>query len=146
MFQESSNKPVSNSFWTSFRVQLGRYGDILRRRWWVVVLTISIGLSGAAWYVSQQPPAFLSVGRLMVSGQIRLNEGVQYSEELLNFFGTQVELMQSGEVRQRAHKRVQALYPELPREEVKLDVGQVPRASIFMMRGLGKSASYTQAY
>src|ERR1700761_5510711 len=94
------------SMWTGVRVQTIRYLALLRRRWWLVALTISLGLCGAAWFISQQPPAYLSVGRLMVSGQIRLNEGAQYTEELFNFFGTQVELMQSGEVRQRAHERV----------------------------------------
>ena len=39
---------------------------------------------------------------MMVSGKININEGSMYSEELLNFFGTQIELMQSGEVRSRA--------------------------------------------
>ena len=146
MIPGKSTQGSFSSLWAGVRLQLGRYLDLLRRRWWLLVLTVSLGLCGAAWYVSQQPPAFLSVGRLMVSGQIRINEGAQYTEELFNFFGTQIELMQSGEVRQRAHKRVQALHPELPREEVKLEVGQVPRASIFVVRGLGKSPQYTQAY
>ena len=135
-----------SSFWTIARVQAIRYCALLKRRWWLLALTISLGLCGAAWFVSRQPPSYLSVGRLMVSGQIRLNEGAQYTEELMNFFGTQVELMQSGEVRQRAHTRVAALHPDIPREEVKVEVGQVPRASIFIMRGLGKSPLYTQAY
>src|SRR6187402_2158408 len=145
----NTEKPAAQSFstiWTVFRVQFIRYLSLLRRRWWLLVLTISLGLCGAAWFVSQQPPAFLSAGRMMVSGQIRFSEGAQYTEELFNFFGTQVELMQSGEVRQRAHERVQALHPEMPREEVKLEVGQVPKASIFIIRAIGKSPSYTQSY
>lgn len=128
------------------RIQVSRYFDLLRRRWWVLMLTVSLGLCAAAWFLLQQPPAYLSIGRLMVSGQIRISEGAQYSEELMNFFGTQIELMQSGEVRQRAHKRVQALYPELARDEVKLEVGQVPRASIFIMKAIGRSSQYSQAY
>ena len=135
-----------SSAWTKGRIQLLRYLTILRKRWWVAFLTVSVGLCVAAWYVSQMPPSFRSVGRLMVSGQIRLTEGAAYSEELVNFFGTQVELMQSGEVRERAGARVRALHPELKREEVKLAVGQVPRASIFIMSTVGESPLYTQAY
>lgn len=146
MIHEASDKNSFSSFWGGVRLQLSRYLDLLRRRWWLLVLTISLGLCAAAWYLLQQPPTYLSIGRLMVSGQIRISEGAQYTEELFNFFGTQVELMQSGEVRQRAHRRVQALRPELPREDVKLEVGQVPRASIFIMRVLGHSSPYTQAY
>ncbi len=135
-----------SSIWSKGRVQVLRYLGILKKRWWVLVLTIAIGLCGAAWYVSQMPPAFLSVGRMMVSGQIRLTEGAVYSEELVNFYGTQVELMQSGEVRKRALARVAALHPELKPEPVKLEVGQLPRASIFMMRTVGESPLYTQAF
>ena len=131
-----------SSVWAKGRIQLTRYGHILRKRWWILVLTISLGLCGGAWFVSQLPPAYLSVGRMMVSGQIRLSEGgAGYSEELVNFFGTQVELMQSTEVRKRALARVQALHPEFVPDQVKLEVGQVPRASIFIMRCIGQVAS-----
>ena len=135
-----------SSVWDKGRIQSLRYLTILRKRWWVVFLTVSIGLCVAAWYVSQMPPAYRSVGRLMVSGQIRLTEGAAYSEELVNFFGTQIELMQSGEVRQRAEARVHALHPELSREEVKLSVLQLPRTAIFLMSTVGESPHYTQAY
>ena len=138
--------PTFSSAWGKGRIQLLRYLAILRKRWWVVFLTVSVGLCVAAWYISQMPPAFRSEGRLMVSGQIRLTEGAAYSEELVNFFGTQVELMQSREGGERAHARVHALLPKLTREEVKLTVGQVPRASIFIMTTVGESPLYTQAY
>lgn len=128
------------------RVQVLRYLGNLRKRWWIVALTVSISLCGAAWYVSQLPAAYLSAGRLMVSGQIHINEGAAYTEELMNFFGTQIELMQSGEVKRRAHMRVHALRPDLAQEEVKLEVGQLPKASIFIMRCTGQSQLYTQAY
>ena len=138
--------PTFSSAWGKGRIQLLRYLAILRKRWWVVFLTVSVGLCVAAWYTSQMPPAFRSVGRLMVSGQIRLTEGAAYSEELVNFFGTQVELMQSREGGERAHARVHALHPELTREDIRLTVGQVPRASIFIMTTVGESPLYTQAY
>ena len=128
------------------RVQVLRYLGNLRKRWWIVALTVSISLCGAAWFVSQLPPAYLSAGRLMVSGQIHINEGAAYTEELMNFFGTQIELMQSGEVKKRAHARVHALRPDLAQEEVRIEVGQLPKASIFIMRATGQSPLYTQAY
>jgi succinoglycan biosynthesis transport protein ExoP len=135
-----------SSTWTKGRNQVLRYLDIMRKRWWLVLLTTAIGACLAAWYVSQMPPAYRSTGRLMVSGQIRLNEGAVYSEELFNFFGTQIELMQSVEVRKRALARVQALHPELPPEKVILAVGQVPKASIFTMQVTGETPAFTQAY
>ncbi len=128
------------------RVQVLRYLGNLRKRWWIVALTISIGLCASAWFVAQLPPAYLSAGRLMVSGQIHISEGAMYTEELVNFFGTQTELMQSGEVKKRAHARVHALRPDLAPEEVVLQVGQLPKTSIFVTRCTGKTPHYTQAY
>ena len=83
---------------------------------------------------------------MMVSGQIRLQEGAAYSEEAVNFFGTQIELMQSAEVVKRAYARVQALHPELQQEEVKLQVGQLRGASIFVLQATGTSKDYAQAF
>ncbi len=129
------------------RVQSIRYFHLLKKRWWVLILLVSIGLCIAAWSVMQQPPAYVSTGRLMVSGQIRVGDSAAvYSEELMNFFGTQIELMQSGEVQKRAHTRVRSLHPDLPPEKVELVVGQLPKAAIFVMRVLGKSPAYAQAY
>lgn len=134
------------SVWSGLLIQLNRYGQILLRRWWVLVLTICLGLCGGAWCVARLPPAFLSTGRMMVAGQIHLSEGAGYSEVIDNFTGTQMELMKSDEVRNRAIARVQAAHPELAPGQVSLAVTQAPAASIFIMRATGQSADFTQAF
>ncbi len=129
------------------RVQGIRYLYLLKKRWWVLVLLVSLGLCIGAWTAMQQPPAFMSTGRMMVAGQLRLGENAgAYSEELMNFFGTQIELMQSDEVKKGAHARVQALHPDLPREEVKVVVGQVAKAAIFQINVYAQSPTYATAY
>jgi polysaccharide biosynthesis transport protein len=139
---------TSPNQWSRVRVQLLRYLNLLKKRWWVVLLLVSAGLCGTAWYAMQQPESWQSTGRMMVSGQIRLgdNAAAMYSEELVNFFGTQIELMQSGEVQRRAHTRVNSLHPEYRAEEVKLEVAQLPKAAIFLMRATGQTSPYTQAF
>ena len=92
----------AESWWLNVKIALFRFGLVLKRLWWVPLLAVSIGLAGAGWFIANTPPSYLSSGRMMVSGKININEGSMYSEELLNFFGTQIELMQSGEVRGRA--------------------------------------------
>ena len=147
--QPGSGSENSQSFWVlweQWRIQAIRYGNQLKKRWWIVVLVLSLCLCGAAYYISQLPPSFISSGRMMVAGQIRLNEATAYNEEFVNFFGTQLELMQSGEIRKRAEARTLALRPELKPERVKLEVGQLPRTSIFLIRVTGPSAAYSQAY
>lgn len=129
------------------RVQGIRYLYLLKKRWWVLVLLLSLGLCIGAWTAMQQPPAFLSSGRMMVAGQLRLGDNsTGYSEELMNFFGTQIELMQSSDVLNGAKVRVSALHPDMPKEEVKVVVGQLPKAAIFVLNVYAKSPAYAQAY
>ena len=129
------------------RVQGIRYVYLLKKRWWVLLLLVSLGLCIGAWTAMQQPPAFLSTGRLMVSGQLRIGDSSNaYFEELVNFFGTQIELMQSSDILEGAKTRVHALHPDLPPEQVKLVVGQLPKAAIFVMQVFGKSPAYAQYY
>ncbi len=83
---------------------------------------------------------------MMVSGRIALPEGAVYSEELSNFYGTQSELMQSAQVRQRAAARVETQRPELQASAVSLSVSQQQGTSFFVLQAIGDKADYTQVY
>ena len=85
------------------------------------------------------------MGRMMVAGRISLPGSAVYSEEGNNFFGTQIELMQSEAVRLAGQARVQALRPELPQGPVALSVAQQPHTSIFVFNGTGDNGEYTRA-
>jgi len=134
------------SWWLNIKMFFFRFGIVMKRLWWIPLLTVSIGLAGAAWFISHSPPSYLSSGRMMVSGKINISEGSMYSEELLNFFGTQIELMQSGEVRSRALARVQALNPTLKPVKVQLSVGQQPKASLFVFQAIASDGVFAQKY
>ena len=134
-----------SNFLTSFL----HYREILKRNWWILVLCASVTLAAGGWYIFQKQPTYLSAGRIMVSGKVSLPDGAIYSEELSNFFGTQLELMQSEIVRKRAQARVQALNPEMKPanpDELKLQVGQQPKASIFILGVTSDDPAYSQAY
>jgi capsular exopolysaccharide synthesis family protein len=136
-----------SSWWLGFRMQFYRYLLLLRRRWWIPFLTTSLGLAVAAVYVHNLPPSYLSIGRMMVSGKINVPEGgAVYSEELMNFFGTQTELMQSGEVKSRALARAQAMNPEVTPEKVTLKVDQQPKTSMFIFKAISANPVFTQLY
>ena len=129
------------------RVQSIRYIYLLKKRWWVLLLLLSLGLCIGAWTAMQQPPAYLSRGIMMVTGQVRIGDSAAaYSEELMNFFGTQIQLMQSKDILQAAKTRVHSLHPDLPPEEVKVVAGQIMKTSMFELDVYGKSPAYAQAY
>ena len=123
-----------------------RYKYMLQNWWWIPLLTTAVGLGLQAWMVLSAPPKYQSGGRLMVSGKINLPEGAVYNEEAANFFGTQLELLQSSEVARRADARVMALNPNLEKVPVSLFATIIPKTSIFQVTAQGLQPQQTKAY
>jgi capsular exopolysaccharide synthesis family protein len=108
------------------------------------LFTTAAGLAVASWLVFQQREVFVSTGRMMVSGRINIQQGASFSEELANFFGTQIELMKSAEVREKAASQLAAKEPELQPIPVSLTVSQLPQTSIFVLSTSGSEPRYAQ--
>ena len=96
--------------------------------------------------IYQAPNAFLSSSKMMVAGKLNLAQNAVYSEDTNNFYGTQIQLMLSDEVRTGAEALVRATHPELPPVKVTLSVTQRPRTSIFELEAVSTASDYTQAY
>src|SRR6266446_9256726 len=127
----AEDRPASAPWSTAFFTRLHRYKALLLRRWWIPLLTICLGLFVGAWMIFQAPNAFLSTSKMMVAGKLNLAQNAVYSEDSNNFYGTQIQLMQSDEVRAGAEALVRATHPELALVKVTLSVTQRPRTSIF---------------
>ncbi|HEY6070987.1 MAG TPA: polysaccharide biosynthesis tyrosine autokinase [Chthoniobacterales bacterium] len=123
-----------------------RYKSLLLRRWWIPVLTICLGLFVEAFLIYQTPPQFQSTSKMMMAGKMNIAQGAVYSEDSVNFFGTQIQLIQSAEVKHGAESLVRSAHPELQPVPVEVFVVQKPRTSIFDLSAVGSSPEYTQAY
>jgi len=134
------------SWSTSFITRLHRYKTLFLRRWWIPVLTICLGLFVEAWIIYQTPPSFLSTSKMMLAGKLNIAQGAVYSEDSQNFYGTQIQLMQSMEVRRSAEALVRSTHPEMQPVKVDILVLQKPRTSIFELQAIGSTGDYTQAY
>src|SRR3954451_14566245 len=139
-------KSTPGSWANSFITRLHRYKTLLLRRWWIPVLTICLGLFVEAFLSYQTPPQFYSASKMMLSGKLNIAQGVAYSEDQINFYGTQIQLMQSAEVKREAEALVRSSHPELAPVKVTLTVVQKPRTSIFELSAIGSAPEYTQAY
>ncbi|MGE9292450.1 MAG: GumC family protein, partial [Puniceicoccales bacterium] len=119
-----------------------------KRMWWVFLLTIALGMIFQAYKGMQQKPIYQTRSKMIVDGQIVLADksAAQYNEVYANFYGTQVQLMTSTLVRQKAAERVQALHPEYKPCQVSLNVTQSKDANIFNLSAWGSEGNYTQAY
>src|SRR2546425_9214201 len=139
-------KNLSTSWSATFITRLHRYKSLFLRRWWIPVLTICLGLFVEAFLIYQTPPSFLSTSKMMLAGKLNIAQGAVYSEDSVNFYGTQIQLMQSAEVKRSAEALVRATHPELQPVPVEISVAQKPRTSIFDLEAIGRSPEYTQAY
>jgi succinoglycan biosynthesis transport protein ExoP len=134
------------SITTSIVTRFHRYKALLLRRWWILLLTMCLGLFVGAWVIFQSANAYLSTSKMMVAGKLNLAQNAVFSEDADNFYGTQIQLMLSDQVRLGAEALVRATQPDLQPVKVTLTVTQRPRTSIFELEAIGSSPEYTQAY
>jgi capsular exopolysaccharide synthesis family protein len=125
----------------------------VRRYWWVTVLTVMAAVGGAIAYLRGQPPTFVSGARLWETEKLRLPEGAAFSEDVQNYYGTQVELLRSEKMAQGALARLQASGTNaVPRSKdgralpVELRVTQSPRSTVFVVQASSSDATYTQNF
>ena len=142
----STDRPASAPWSTAFVTRLHRYKALLQRRWWIPVLTICLGLFVQAWLIYQTPPSFESRSKMMLAGKLNISQSAVYSEDSVNFYGTQIQLMQSQEVRRSAEQLVRSTHPEMQPVYVEITVVQKPRTSMFDLVAVGSTPDYTQAY
>jgi len=114
--------------------------------WWLLLLmpALAIGLRCCVFAII--PPSFKSEGMMIVNVKLSLPNGNVYTEELNNFLGTQVALLQSETVSNRARLRLQAEKSNLRPVPVTLHVSVSPKTSIFELRAVGAVAPYVEAW
>ncbi|MDX2109748.1 MAG: polysaccharide biosynthesis tyrosine autokinase [Verrucomicrobiota bacterium] len=119
---------------------------LLSRYWWILLLCVAGGLGYQSWKAMSLETVYLSHSRMVVNGRISIQDGPAYREEISNFFGTQIELMTSPAVYERAMERVIALNPKLRPTRPSLTARQQPSASIFMLQATGADPDFTQKF
>lgn len=118
---------------------------LLKIWWWLIILCVAGGIGWQAYSELNREPVYVSQSKMMVSGRFALPDNV-YREELSNFFGTQISLMLSARVQQKAKERVVMLEPEISQSWVRLSVNQRPEASIFQLQAEGGEPDFTQKF
>jgi len=129
-----------------FFARVYRYRKLLLRRWWVLVLCLGLALGAETGYLRYSPVVFVSVGQMIVSIKLNIQQGSLYTEELGNFLGTQAALMQGSEVQKRARDRVTSQNPGLTPKPVLLNVSILPKTTIFILRATSENPDYAKAY
>lgn len=139
---ERSTTPLSAIFWT----RVHRYRSLLRKRWWVLLLALSLGLCVQAWRVATQPPNYVSNGQVILGGEVKATGSDKvYREYNTEFQKTIVALITSQEVRKRAWEQMEAkeggAFTPLP---VELDVQF--SGTVFTLQAVGPDANFTRKF
>jgi capsular exopolysaccharide synthesis family protein len=129
-----------------FSEQVQRYKRLLAACWWVLILSTGVAL-GVGWMLlKNMPPSFLSIGRMSLNVKLAIPNASFYTEELYNFFGTQVELMQSSTIQDRVSERLRTQSSTLHPCQVRFLVTVMPKANIFNLRAEGTEPDFVHAY
>ncbi len=140
------NNPLTPVGVTKETTRLERYLHFLGRKWWVVVLCAGLCAAGQFLYLIDEPAAYDSYARLMMGGKVKLPDNLSFSEDYLNYFGTQIELLQSEKIHNRALERMKVEHPDIKEAPIKVQANQLRRTSIILLRASGPDPAFTRSF
>lgn len=128
-------------------VKLFRYRNLVLRHWWILALTIGIGLAYQAWVVSQKPRAFQSSSQIMIKDELTGGPtDIIKVQSVDNFVGTNMTVMKSAGVMETARKKVALEESGLTGTVPDIAVSMIPKTQIFVVTGTGPDAEYTRVF
>lgn len=126
-------------------MKIFRYRSLIRRRWWVLALTIGLGLAYQSYVAFTKSQMFESVSRLNIREELVQDFKAGWADTSGNFFGTSVEQLKSPVVLSRASERVKLTAPDAS-GRVDISGNIMPRSNIFTVSGMGTDPEFTQLY
>jgi len=136
--------PRRQDWSTRFGIKAFRYKGLVKRHWWLLLLTVSCGLAWQGWNLYRTPVRYSSEGTLMVTEGFNLPDSPAAHEESDDFYGTQLHLLSDPDIKERAEQRVALDAPDLTPCDVNIMPTLEPRTSLFTVIGVGTNGEYTQ--
>lgn len=132
----------------NFAIQFEKYRDMLLKRWWILLVCLSFGLAYGGYKTYGKPDIYISRGTMMVKPQVDTTRvAATPTDEMVNFYGTQVQLMQSGQVQSAALAKLADFAKKFnPPPTAQLSVYRVRDSSIFALSATSTSPEYAQRY
>lgn len=133
-------------------IRIRRLLHFFLRFWWLPLLTLICALGAAGAYVYFAPATYVSYGRMWETEKLRLPDGAAFTGDLQNYYGTQMELLQSGRLLELALARLTENNSNaVPRDatgrpvEPDIKVRQLPKSTVFVLEATTPNAAYSQA-
>lgn len=107
---------------------------------WIPLLLAVAAVSIQALRITGKPSEYSAIGRILLKAPPPppLIDSVNY--------GTQLEILESGEIRRRALERVRALHPGLKEIDVEIRVTQTKGSSILNVAATGSEPKYPRVF
>ena len=139
--------PPARSLNSFFGLKFYRYRNLLRKQWWILALTVGLGLAWKGWYLFNQPDFYESTSELSVPEEVKGMEEkrlfrMEYYEE---YVGNTMRALQSPEVAEAARRRVELEMPNVV-SDVAITPTNVTRTMIFSVAGRGTNPDYTRRF
>lgn len=135
--------------------RLQRFRSTLRKRWWILFLSLLMIGGPAVYYAVVKPVTYESEATMWMVGKLNLPEGRLYAEELSSYMGTQAELIESRPIRLRALEKVAARFPGIVPAGTKAVLEALPfdlkvkssvKSSTLELRATGPSREATRVF
>jgi uncharacterized protein involved in exopolysaccharide biosynthesis len=141
-------QPPSMPMSAGLGLKVYRFRSLIRRRWWIMALTIGLGLAVEGYLLLTKPPMFESSSQLIFREELTpggIGSGAFQDNHSDNDFGTVIEMLKSDMVTQAAKSE---LALESPGETAKVDLTSsvAARTNIFTVTGTGPNGEYTRRY
>ena len=135
----------------TFHAFLFRARIYLKRFWWILIFTLAAGILVQAWKKHTSVTLWTSHAEMMVQMvSDPTTTGAAYQENLVNFFQTQVHIMESAEVMDKANEKVCALHPTQfdlkSHPGVNAGAELITGTSILQLDATGPDPVYTQLF
>ena len=128
-----------------FFSRMQRYKSLLKRRWWVLLITLGIAVGAQTYRASKTPLTYVSKAQMIVGNRSStVTDTAAANDE--NFVGTTIALLKGNLIATRAREAIAAAQPDLPQRPVTLEMSLVPKTSIFLLQARGEYPKFTQAY
>jgi capsular exopolysaccharide synthesis family protein len=145
MIPQDSSTANNREWVTKLGITFHRYRALARRRWWILLLMISLGVFYQAYVIFSHPVQYESQGSLVLGEKLNIPASSQFVQQDLDFEGTELTILQSPEVYSRAKQRVALEAPNLSGNVV-ITAEVAPRTSVFEVTGIGDKPEYTQKF
>jgi len=138
---EAPGTPIS----AAFGMRIYRLRSLFRRHWWILAITVGLGIAYESYVALNKPRSFQSVSRMNIREELVAEFRGGWSDPTGNFFGTSTEQMKSPVVLNRAYEKVHLEAPQFS-GTVSITASITPRTNIFIVTGMGDDPQFVRAY